>query len=550
MVLLSSALTLLGPYLIGQLIDEQIVPKKIEGLATIILTLVLVYIGVSITLFLQNYLMIGIAQQTVFRMRTLLFKKYQTLPISFFDRRQHGDLMSRMTNDMDNVSSTLNSTFIEVFSSVLILVGTFSIMLILSPLLTILTMIIIPIMFIATKWITRRTGPLFKKQQAALGELNGMVEETVSGQLVVKAYSQEQRMVSAFEKQSAVLKNTGYWANIYSGAIPKVMNFLNNISFAIVAGFGGYLAYKGHVTIGTIVIFVEYARQFTRPLNELANQFNNVLSAIAGAERVFELIDEEDEKEIQTEPLVKRLDGEIEFKEVSFKYNTEQEPYTLRNINLTIKSGQTVAFIGATGAGKTTIMQLMTRFYDVTEGDITIDDQSIQRISRIDLRNQMAFVLQDPFLFEATIFENIRYGRLEATDEEIIEACKKAKAHDFISKLEGSYNHILSAEAGDISQGQKQLLSIARALVADPAILLLDEATSSIDTVTELEIQKALDHLMEGRTSIIIAHRLNTVKKVDKIFVMENGQLVEEGSPKSLLEKQGRYYEMTNKGLA
>lgn len=550
MVVLSSASMLLGPFLIGRLIDQQIVPKKLDGLATTIFVLMGVYISLSITLFIQNYLMIGIAQQTVYRMRTELFKKYQSLPVSFFDRRQHGDLMSRMTNDMDNVSTTLNSTFIEVFSSILILTGTVTIMLFLSPLLTLVTMIIIPIMYFATRWITKRTGPLFKKQQATLGELNGMVEETVSGQLVVKVYSQEKRMIDGFEQRSALLKRTGYWANIYSGAMPKVMNFLNNFSFALVAAIGGYLAYKGQVTIGTIVIFVEYARQFTRPLNELANQFNNVLSALAGAERVFELIDEEDEVETATKRLEGRLRGDIEFKDVYFKYNEEQLPYTLAGVNLSIHAGKTVALVGATGAGKTTIMQLMARFYDVQKGEILIDGQPIDSMTRADLRQQMAFVLQEPFLFEASIFENIRYGRLDATDEEIVTACKLANAHDFIEKLSGGYNHTLNAEAGDISQGQKQLLSIARALVADPAILLLDEATSSIDTVTELKIQQALERLMIGRTSVVIAHRLNTVKKADHIFVMENGQLVEEGNQKELLEKGGRYYEMVHQGIS
>lgn len=550
MVLLTSVFTLLGPFLIGRLIDEQIVPKKLTGLATIIITLIGIYVALSITSFLQNYLMIGIAQQTVFRMRTKLFKKYQTLPISFFDRRQHGDLMSRMTNDMDNVSTTLNSTFIEVFSSILIIVGTVTIMLFLSPLLTLLTMFIIPIMYFATRWITKRTGILFKRQQATLGELNGMVEETVSGQLVVKAYSQEKRMLTSFQKRSELLKRTGYWANIYSGCMPKVMNLLNNLSFALIAGVGGYLAYKGHVTIGTIVIFVEYARQFTRPLNELANQFNNVLSALAGAERVFELIDEEDEIETVKNSLTERLRGQIDFENVYFKYNIEQQPYTLENINLTITAGTTVALIGSTGAGKTTIMQLIARFYDAQKGRILIDGQPIESIKRADLRQQMAFVLQEPFLFEMTIMDNIRYGRLEATDEEIITACKQANAHDFIEKLAGGYEHILTAEAGDISQGQKQLLSIARALVADPAILLLDEATSSIDTVTELKIQEALDRLMEGRTSIIIAHRLNTVKKAHHIFVMERGKIIEQGSPTQLLNEQGRYYDMVHAGIS
>lgn len=550
MVFLSSVGMLLGPLLIGRMIDEQILPKNLIGIGPTLILLAGIYIMVSITLFLQNYWMIGIAQQTVYRLRTQLFEKYQRLPISFFDRKQHGDLMSRMTNDLDNVSSTLNSTFIEVFSSALILTGTFTFMMILSPLLTIVTMIIIPMMFLATKWITRRTGPLFKKQQATLGALNGMVEETISGQYVVKAYSQEERMIRQFEENGQRLRRTGYWANGYSGGIPKVMNFLNNVSFAIVAGFGGYLAYKGHVTIGIVVIFVEYARQFTRPLNELANQFNNVLSAIAGAERIFEILDEPEEVEEGTKPLTKRLTGNITFDHVDFKYNPQKEPYILQNVNFNIHSGETVALVGATGAGKTTIMQLMARFYETTSGQIRIDNQPIEQISREDLRNQMAFVLQDPFLFEASILENIRYGRLNATDEEIIEACKQANAHAFIEQLEDGYHHVLKPEASDLSQGQKQLLSIARALIADPAILLLDEATSSIDTVTELHIQRALNHLMKGRTSVVIAHRLNTVKNADRIFVMEQGQLVEQGTPKELIEKQGIYYGMLQQGKA
>lgn len=550
MVFLSSVGMLLGPLLIGRMIDEQILPKNLIGIGPTLILLAGIYIMVSITLFLQNYWMIGIAQQTVYRLRTQLFEKYQRLPISFFDRKQHGDLMSRMTNDLDNVSSTLNSTFIEVFSSALILTGTFTFMMILSPLLTIVTMIIIPMMFLATKWITRRTGPLFKKQQATLGALNGMVEETISGQYVVKAYSQEERMIRQFEENGQRLRRTGYWANVYSGGIPKVMNFLNNVSFAIVAGFGGYLAYKGHVTIGIVVIFVEYARQFTRPLNELANQFNNVLSAIAGAERIFEILDEPEEVEEGTKSLTKRLAGNITFDHVDFKYNPQKEPYILQNVNFNIHSGETVALVGATGAGKTTIMQLMARFYETTSGQIRIDNQPIEQISREDLRNQMAFVLQDPFLFEASILENIRYGRLNATDEEIIEACKQANAHAFIEQLEDGYHHVLKPEASDLSQGQKQLLSIARALIADPAILLLDEATSSIDTVTELHIQRALNHLMKGRTSVVIAHRLNTVKNADRIFVMEQGQLVEQGTPKELIEKQGIYYGMLQQGKA
>lgn len=548
MVVLSSGLQLLGPFLIGRLIDAHIIARELSGMATIIAVIAISYIVLSITLFLQNYWMIGIAQQTVYRMRTELFNQFQKLPISFFDRKQHGELMSRMTNDMDNVSSTLNSTFIQVFSSVLVLTGTVVVMLTMSPLLTLITMIIIPVMFIATRWITRRTSPLFKGQQQRLGTLNGMVEESISGQLIVKAYSQEERMIEDFTGKADELRHVGYWANVYSGGIPKVMNFLNNASFALVAGAGGILAVNGHLSVGTIVIFTEYARQFTRPLNDLANQFNNVLSAIAGAERVFEILDEEVEKEPHAKPLKERLAGHIKFDDVTFRYDVATEKPTLSNISFDIPAGKTAALVGATGAGKTTIMQLIARFYDVDDGELTIDGRAIETISRTDLRAQMAFVLQDPFLFEGTIRDNIRYGRLDASDAAIEQAAKQANAHQFIEKLEGGYDHVLTEDGGDISQGQKQLLSIARALVADPAILLLDEATSSIDTVTEMAIQEALDRLMKGRTSIVIAHRLNTVKNADFIFVLEHGKLLEGGPREELFASKGRYYDMVMQG--
>lgn len=545
LVLVSSVLTLLGPFMVGQIIDKHIVVQQFEGFKGKILALILIYIGLSIAMYLQNYWMVGIAQQTIYRLRTELFTHIQKLPVTFFDRRQHGELMSRLTNDIENVSQTLNTSFIQVFSSILTLVGTFSIMLYLSPLLTLLTMITIPIMFVAIQWITRRTGRLYKEQQRAVGELNGMIEETISGQRIVKAFSQEERVMEEFVEKSDRLRRTGFWAMTYSGFIPKVMNMLNNASFAIVAGIGGLLALKGGtVTIGTIVIFSELARQFTRPLNDLANQFNTVLSAIAGAERVFNIMDEEIEADEATEHHDTVLKGKVTFDHVSFGYAVETDGYTIDDVSFQVKAGETAAFVGATGAGKTTIMQLLARFYEVNKGEIRIDGIPIQDLPRQTLRGQTAFVLQDPFLFEATVMENIRYGRLNATDEEVIEAAKKANAHEFISRLESGYETVLTADGGEISQGQKQLLSIARALVADPVLLLLDEATSSIDTVTELEIQEALERLMEGRTSFVIAHRLNTVRKADNVYVMEQGKLIESGSQEALIEQQGVYYQM------
>ncbi|MFD1206691.1 ABC transporter ATP-binding protein [Sporosarcina contaminans] len=546
LVFVSSVLSLLGPFLIGKIIDLHIIPMQFDGLAGKIGLLIAIYVGLSFALYFQSFWMVGIAQKTVLRLRTDLFSHLQKLPVSFFDRRQHGELMSRVTNDIENVSQTLNSSFVQVFSSILTLVGTLAVMLYLSPILTLLTMVIVPVMFIAVRWITRRTGLLYKEQQRAVGELNGMIEETISGQRIVKAFSQEERMMEEFAEKSSYLRRTGFWALTYAGFIPKVMNMLNNASFAIVAGVGGLLALKGNgiVTIGTIVIFSEYARQFTRPLNDLSNQFNTVLSAIAGAERVFKIMDEPIEEDDATEHEDTILTGDVKFKDVSFGYSVDTDGYTIKNVSFHVKPGETAAFVGATGAGKTTIMQLLARFYEVDKGDIYIDGISIRELPRKTLRNHMAFVLQDPFLFEATVMENIRYGRLDATDEEVIEAAKKANAHNFVSRLENGYDTVLTADGGEISQGQKQLLSIARALVADPVLLLLDEATSSIDTVTELEIQEALDRLMEGRTSFVIAHRLNTVRKADTVYVMGQGELIESGSQEELIERQGVYYNM------
>ena len=544
LVVLSSALALLGPYMIGVIIDDYIAKSIFAGLATMIGILITVYVFQSISMYLQSYWMIGISQQTIYRLRTSLFEHLQKLPVSFFDKRQHGELMSRMTNDIENVSQTLNSSFIQVFSSILTLAGTTVVMLLISPLLTVITLIIVPFMYVAMRWITRRTSKLFKEQQKAVGELNGMIEETISGQRIVKAFSQESRMVEEFSIKSERLRTTGFWALTYSGFIPKVMNLLNNGSFTLVAAAGGILAYYDQVTIGEIVIFTEYARQFTRPLNDLANQFNTVLSAIAGAERVFAIIDQPTELDTAEENKDYKFKGDVTFENVTFRYNKEDERPTIAKVSFHVDAGKTAALVGATGAGKTTIMQLLARFYEVNEGTILIDGIPMDKIPRHTLRSQTAFVLQDPFLFEMTVKENIRYGKLNATDEEIFTAAKEANAHDFIVKLPDGYDTILTADGGEISQGQKQLLSIARALVADPAILLLDEATSSIDTVTELKIQEALERLMEGRTSFVIAHRLNTVRKADLVFVMENGIVVESGSQEELLEQQGRYYDM------
>jgi len=544
MVVVSSGLGLLGPYLIGRTVDKYIATHSGKSLILILIVIGAVYFCFSLSSFLQNYWMIGIGQKTVFTMRSQLFSQLHRLPIKFFDKRQHGELMSRLTNDIDNVSQTLNSSVIQIFSSVLTLVGTVSVMLVLSPLLTLITMIIIPLMFFGMKWITNRTGRLFKEQQKHLGDLNGFIQETISGQTIVKTFSQEQNMIDDFMEKNERLRKAGYWAQTYSGFIPKLMNMLNNLSFALIAGAGGWLALRGHITIGTIIVFTEYSRQFTRPLNDLANQFNTLLSAVAGAERVFEIIDEEEEKDDVASSKLGEIVGEVEFKNVSFSYGEDSQ--TIKNVSFHATPGETIALVGPTGAGKTTIINLLARFYEPNEGIILIDGHDAGKIKRNNLRSKMGFVLQDTYLFEGTIRENIRYGKLDASDKEVEKAAKMANAHSFIMKLPNQYDTVLKQDGSGISQGQRQLLSIARAMLSDPSLLILDEATSNIDTITEMKIQEALYRLMNGRTSVVIAHRLNTIQNADQILVLDNGQIIEKGNHEALLKNRGFYYGLYN----
>lgn len=546
-VVVTSLLGILGPYIVGQIIDKYFVPGNFNGVGKILLFLLFIYILHSLTTLTQSFLMVGASQRTIFNMRYELFHHMQYLPIDFYNRRQHGELMSRMTNDIETLSQTLNSSFIQFTTSIITLIGTISVMLYLSPLLTILTVTIIPLLVVGIRFITNRTGPLYKIRQRTTGELNAYIEEVISGQEIVKVFSQEERVIEEFEVKTKKLRDVTFWANLYSGMIPKLMNVLNNLSFTIVAGVGGLLALTmdNVVTVGTIVVFAEYARQFTRPLADLANQFNQVLSAIAGAERVFQIIDtevEEDSGFIENE----KIKGSIEFKDVTFSYNKDQHEPTIKNVSFDIKSGESIALIGETGAGKTTIVQLLNRFYDVDQGVIKIDGIPIRDYKRDVLKDNAAFVLQDPFLYKTSIKENIKYGNLDATDEEIVEAAKRANAHSFIMKLADGYDTIIDEEHTSLSVGQRQLVSIACAFVRNPSLLYLDEATSSIDTITEIEIQEALEELMKGRTSIIIAHRLNTVRAVDRLIVLEKGVIKEMGSHEELLSQKGIYYKMVN----
>ncbi|MDO0952181.1 ABC transporter ATP-binding protein [Mammaliicoccus sciuri] len=548
MIICSSILSLVGPFLIGHIIDTKIIPKELNGLPQYIILLAIVYIMLSVTSYIGSFMMVSIAQRTVYLLRNQLFKHFQTLPVAYYDQKQHGELMSRMQNDIENVSQVLNSSFIQFTSSVVTLIGTLSIMLYLSPLLTLLTVIIIPIMFISLRWITARTSVLYALRQKQFGIMNGYIEEIVNGQTVVKAFSQEKYVIDTFNEKAKDVREYSFWSITFGGLIPKVMNYLNNLSFAIVAGIGGILALNqtAGVTVGVIVIFAEYARQFTRPLSDLANQFNTVLSAIAGAERVFDIMDEPSEKDDKEAQDYQNINGEIEFEHVEFKYDPNQKVPTIKDLSFKIHKGESVALVGATGAGKTTIVQLILHYYEVNKGRILIDGIPINKITRESLRSSIGVVLQDSYLFDGTIKDNIMYGTPNATYEKVVEAAKKANAHDFIEALENGYDTVLKGESGSLSQGEKQLISIARCLLQDPKILLLDEATSSIDTVTEIKIQEALDTLMQGRTSVIIAHRLNTVKKADLVFVLSHGELIESGSQDALIEQQGIYYHMLN----
>ncbi|MGY0684066.1 ABC transporter ATP-binding protein [Mammaliicoccus sciuri] len=548
MIICSSILSLVGPFLIGHIIDTKIIPKELNGLPQYIVLLAIVYVMLSVTSYIGSFMMVSIAQRTVYLLRNQLFKHFQTLPVAYYDQKQHGELMSRMQNDIENVSQVLNSSFIQFTSSVVTLIGTLSIMLYLSPLLTLLTVIIIPIMFISLRWITARTSVLYALRQKQYGIMNGYIEEIVNGQTVVKAFSQEKYVIDTFNEKAKDVREYSFWSITFGGLIPKVMNYLNNLSFAIVAGIGGILALNqtAGVTVGVIVIFAEYARQFTRPLSDLANQFNTVLSAIAGAERVFDIMDEPSEKDDKEAQDYQNINGEIEFEHVEFKYDPNQKVPTIKDLSFKINKGESVALVGATGAGKTTIVQLILHYYEVNKGRILIDGIPINKITRESLRSSIGVVLQDSYLFDGTIKDNIMYGTPNATYEEVVEAAKKANAHDFIEALENGYDTVLKGESGSLSQGEKQLISIARCLLQDPKILLLDEATSSIDTVTEIKIQEALDTLMQGRTSVIIAHRLNTVKKADLVFVLSHGELIESGSQDALIEQKGIYYHMLN----
>ena len=546
LILISGLLGLFIPFLIGRGVDS-IYPGvnlvEFKRLKIIVILLLSIYILDNLFKFFQEYLVAGIAQRVVFIIRESLFNKLQSLPVMFFDIHTHGELMSRLTNDVDNISITISQSTVQLMASIVNILGSLAMMLYLSIPMTIASMVTIPMVYLLTRTIAKRTRVLFREQQKALGTLNGHIEETIAGLHVVKAFGNEEKVVEEFIAQNNILRDVGMKAQIWSGFLMPLMNVINNFGFGIIAIFGGVLAVKGRITVGVISSFIFYSKQLTRPLTELASTFNTLQSGIAGAERVVEVLDEEEEREDSQNAIqVEDIKGEVEFKNISFEY--EKDEPVLKDISFRIEPGTNIALVGPTGAGKTTIVNLLTGFYEVEIGEILIDGVNIKDYKKDSLRNIFGMVLQDTYLFSGTVKENIRYGRLDASDEDIRRAAQMSKAMEFINKLPQGYDTMLTEGGTNLSQGERQLLAIARAILANPSILILDEATSSVDTRTEFKIQEAMVRLMENRTTFIIAHRLSTIRDADIIMVIDEGEIVESGNHEKLIEKKGHYYNL------
>ena len=539
----NTLLSLIAPYLQGVAIDQFIIGEDKEGLIRIVLLIAGTYIAGGIASAGAGYVMAGISQRSLKKLRKELFEHMATLSLKFFDTHPAGDLMSRLTNDVDAIGQAISNNVIQLISSLITLVGILVMMFSLNIRLALASLIVFPIMVIMTAMIGGRTRESFKGLQMSLGMLNSTVQETITGQRVVIAFDQQESVNRKFTTMNNSVRDLGIKAMTYAMLVPPLVGILSNANIAIVAGVGSYMALEGMVTVGVISAFITYSRRFADPLRQFANLYNSILSALAGAERIFEIIDTEPElTDAPDAASVYDLEGEVVFDNVDFSYLPDQQ--VLKDITLKAEPGQTIALVGPTGAGKTTIVNVLTRFYDIQGGEIIIDGMDIKHIKKDDLRRQLGIVLQDVFLFSGTVMENIRYGNLEATDEDCIAAAKLANADGFIRRLPKGYETKLSERATNLSQGQRQLLSIARAIVADPAILILDEATSSVDTRTEVQIQQALLNLMEGRTSFVIAHRLSTIRNADMLLVINHGEIIERGTHEELLEQKGFYYNL------
>ncbi|WP_313581864.1 ABC transporter ATP-binding protein [Lacrimispora sp.] len=546
LTILSSLISVAIPYYLGKtfntfdITNRGVDSAKLVSLLIIILSFYLINWLLNL---MNGVMMLRISQRLVFTLRTEFFEKMQRLPLEFFDTRSHGDTMSRITNDVDNISSTIAQTTTQLISSILTLVGSLAVMIRLNLPLTFMVLLCVPLVSLLTKTIATKSRAYFLAQQRSLGVLNGVIEENILGLKMVKAFDRQEDVIQQFKEINERLCESSSKAQVWSGYMMPLMNVINNFVFAVVAISGGILSVSYGLKVGTVVSFLSYSKQFAQPLNSVAGMFNTIQSALAGAERVFEILDHEEETEDHKDAAeIQHPVGEVSFHNVCFSYDKTKP--ILKNVNFHVNPGEVIALVGETGAGKTTIVNLLTRFYDADSGEIMIDKVPITHIKRDSLRRCFSVVLQDTSLFSGTIMDNIRYSKNDATEEEVIQAAKIAHAHDFIDKLPKGYATNVSAATDNLSQGQRQLISIARAVLCDSPILILDEATSSVDTKTEKEIQKALVSLMQNRTSFLIAHRLSTIRDADHIMVIGDGQILENGNHQSLMNEKGRYYEM------
>ena len=551
----STVFSILGPKVLGKATTEIFngLISKISGgdgidfgkIGKILIALLCLYAVSALLSFLQGFIMTGISQKMTYRMRKEISEKINRLPMKYFDKTTHGEVLSRVTNDVDTLSQSLNQSATQLITSVTTLIGVLVMMLSISPLMTVVALLILPISMIFVSTIVKHSQKFFKSQQEYLGHINGQVEEVYGGHNIVKAFNKEKDVIRTFDETNEILYQSAWKSQFLSGMMMPIMQFVGNLGYVGVSILGGYLAIRKTIEVGDIQSFIQYVRSFTQPIQQVAQVANMLQSTAAASERVFEFLGEEEEDQVVEHPVsVEGLEGNVTFDHVQFGYNPDH--VIIHDFSAEVHQGQKIAIVGPTGAGKTTMIKLLMRFYDVNKGAILVDGHNVRDFNRSELREMFGMVLQDTWLFNGTIEENIRYGKLDATHEEVVAAAKAAHVHRFVQTLPNGYQMELNEEASNVSQGQKQLLTIARAILADPKILILDEATSSVDTRTEVQIQKAMDNLMKGRTSFVIAHRLSTIRDADLILVMKDGDIIEQGRHEELLAKGGFYAELYN----
>ena len=549
----STIFNIVGPKVLGKATTEIYngLISKVSGgsgidftkIGHIMMILLALYIASALFSFIQGYIMTGISQKLTYRLRKEISEKIDRLPMNYFDKMTHGEILSRITNDVDTLSQSLNQSATQLITSVTTIIGVLVMMLSISPLMTIIALLILPVSMLFISLIVKRSQKYFKNQQEYLGHVNGQVEEIYGGLNIVKAFNKEEDVIETFDRDNDMLYQSAWKSQFLSGIMMPIMSFVGNLGYVVI--FGGYLTIKGSIEVGDIQSFIQYVRQFTQPIQQVAQVTNMLQSTAAAAERVFEFLEEEEEIQTQENVVpVESLESRVEFDHVKFGYNPDH--VIIHDFSAKVEPGQKIAIVGPTGAGKTTMVKLLMRFYELNGGSIKVDGHDIRDFKRGDIRQIFGMVLQDTWLFKGSIEDNIRYGKLDATHEDVVAAAKAARVHRFVQTLPGGYDMELNEEASNVSQGQKQLLTIARAILADPKILILDEATSSVDTRTEVQIQKAMDTLMEGRTSFIIAHRLSTIRNADMILVMKDGDIVEHGNHDELLAKGGFYADLYN----